>query len=346
MCSIPQTHGRCGPAFGFEHSHKVQKTPASQPEASQVPGTRFSPLSSPPLSSSSDSSGSEVTTLMLRNIPRKYTDRAVTRELQLRVGLASIDFIYLPWDSARNLNNGHVFVNCVTPLAACALAERLDKQPWECGPGKKRVEVRAATAQGIAANLARYVESLHARPGGPNPSTEPRQHGEPRFPLVFQNGKVIPFLRAVETCCPPHVRASVARRGWDVGPSPAAGPRVRSGCNGSSYNRMLRAESLLSTQAAGPLGAVVGEQAALQSRVAPPNTSGVASSGLQPLGEAQFSGEGWQSGTRFFSSTCASQWQHMMQPLDELFYDVAVGESLPATHVPNTSLLTKPDHGF
>lgn len=284
-----------------EPRHKVgipSRTPPSQvPEASQVPASRLSPPSSTFfLDEAAENSTPEVTTLMLRNIPRKYTDEAVTLELQFRVGLGPIDFIYLPWDSARNLNNGHVFVNCVTPIAARALAERLEWQPWECGPSKKRVEVRAATAQGIAANLERYVESMHARPGGSR-FAGPGEHGEPKFPLVFHDGHRIPFLQAVEIRCPPHVRASVARRGWDVGSS----------------------DCTLGVEREQEWSAPVNQQP----RAAQPNATRVAHSGSQPLSSARFATEDRQHGAFAFSRSGVSNWQHMTQPLGDLFEDVS-----------------------
>lgn len=45
-----------------------------------------------------------ATTLMFRNIPRRYTNRLLLREIELVAGASSVDMVFLPWDGdVRNM---------------------------------------------------------------------------------------------------------------------------------------------------------------------------------------------------------------------------------------------------
>lgn len=55
-----------------------------------------------------------VTTLMFRNVPRRYGNTTLLREIEFMVGQGSVDMVFLPWDSEeRNMGNAFVdFVDC------------------------------------------------------------------------------------------------------------------------------------------------------------------------------------------------------------------------------------------
>lgn len=148
----------------------------------------------------------QVTTLLLRNVPRGYTEEALALELEAQTGPRSFDFIYLPWDNSRHSNNGHAFVNLVNPSLARALAEQFDGQPWRFTRSHKMVGVRVANMQGISANLAHYVESLAAR------------CSQPSQPWILQNGSRMSLLDALAAFCSPsvtdaYVQASMVKSG-------------------------------------------------------------------------------------------------------------------------------------
>lgn len=139
---------------------------------------------------------------MVRNLPRRYTEQDLICELHRHVGLASIDYVYLPWDSARSLNNGHAFVNCVTASATSVLAGRLNGARWEHGQICRVINARPAITQGLAANIERYLEKIHTRVSQPVAAAGKKLGSEHRHPLVFRNGAGIPFAEAVDICRP------------------------------------------------------------------------------------------------------------------------------------------------
>lgn len=167
---------------------------ANTPSMGRRPSAQHMANSKPP--------AEECTTLMLRNLPRKCTEQDVICELQKHVGLASINYLYVPWDTARSMNNGHAFVNCVTASSARILAYGLDGSRWDYGPVSRVTRACVAITQGLAANMERYLENLHARMARQDAATSKRQHCEPRHPLVFRNGACIRFAEAIDVCRP------------------------------------------------------------------------------------------------------------------------------------------------
>lgn len=103
---------------------------------------------------------SEITTLMIRNLPCRIM------EDELQVALASIglgdryDFLYLPRAHRKVSNLGYAFVNCLTPEDAATLSERFAGYRFHGIASDKVCTVRPARIQGLRAN----VERLHVPP--------------------------------------------------------------------------------------------------------------------------------------------------------------------------------------
>lgn len=104
------------------------------------------------------SSSVPMTTLMIRNIPNRYTQKELIAELE-DLGLGgSFDFLYIPLDKGTMSNVGYAFVNFIQESwAEKCMAEfqnyRFKRHRKVSG---KVAAVSVAHIQGLEANLAHY----------------------------------------------------------------------------------------------------------------------------------------------------------------------------------------------
>jgi hypothetical protein len=108
----------------------------------------------------SQKEGQPITTLMIRGIPNKCSQRELIAELE-SVGLQGcFDFLYIPLDLRTMSNVGFAFVNFVHPSHAAHCMEVLPKHHFrrhrKAGKG---VTVCDAHMQGLEANLRHYEKS-------------------------------------------------------------------------------------------------------------------------------------------------------------------------------------------
>jgi len=134
-------------------------------------------------------SNDEITTFMIKNTPRRYTDDALMLELSNFLGSDSYDFLYMPWDTKRAHNVGYAFVNFVDADTARKCSALLDGQNWRLVQSPKAIKLIPAHVQGLVLNLVHYVGSSVAE-------------GHTHAPMVIQNGQRIEFHQAVEMFCP------------------------------------------------------------------------------------------------------------------------------------------------
>lgn len=104
--------------------------------------------------------GQVITTVMIRNIPNRCSQRELINELD-SVGLAGcFDFLYIPLDLGTMSNVGYAFVNFTHPMYAARCMEVLPKHHFKrqrkVGKG---VAVSAAHMQGLENNLKHYEKS-------------------------------------------------------------------------------------------------------------------------------------------------------------------------------------------
>jgi len=107
------------------------------------------------------SQSGQVTTVMLRNIPNKYTQRTLLEEL-CRNGFASnhaIDFFYLPIDSQTNANFGYAFINFTSSQFQEAFRKMFEGRRLERYNSRKILSVVPASLQGLQANWNHYSMS-------------------------------------------------------------------------------------------------------------------------------------------------------------------------------------------
>jgi hypothetical protein len=135
------------------------------------------------------------TTIMLRNIPNKYTRDMLVKQLsQDHKGL--FDFMYLPIDFKNKCNVGYAFVNFrSTELCQDFFEDYNGVAVRKCLPGfnsRKVVEVTPARVQGLEENVTRLRNSpvmaqlkdkSEWMPLLFDESGEPLQFPEPDFPL-------------------------------------------------------------------------------------------------------------------------------------------------------------------
>jgi len=103
--------------------------------------------------------GKPVTTVMIRNIPNRFSQRALVNELE-HAGLhGCFDFLYIPLDLGTMSNVGYAFVNFTHPAFAARCMEILPIHPFSHRKAGKNVSVSVAHIQGLEANLRHYEKS-------------------------------------------------------------------------------------------------------------------------------------------------------------------------------------------
>jgi len=102
-------------------------------------------------------------TLMLKNIPNKYTREQLVQEFWKQVG-QTFDFVYLPIDFTTLCNIGYCFINFRTMEAARDFTNKFHQvHTRDCLPGfnsNKVCVVSAAAVQGSKATMAKLSPSI------------------------------------------------------------------------------------------------------------------------------------------------------------------------------------------
>ncbi|CAN0896312.1 Protein terminal ear1, partial [Linum grandiflorum] len=124
--------------------------------------------------SSSSSSNTDLrTTVMIKNIPNKYSQKLLLNMLDnhcihcneqiteesKQQPFSSYDFLYLPIDFNNKCNVGYGFVNMTSPEGARRLHKAFNKQHWEVFNSKKICEVTYARVQGLEALKEHFKNS-------------------------------------------------------------------------------------------------------------------------------------------------------------------------------------------
>ena len=87
------------------------------------------------------------TTVMIRNIPIKYTDKILNDDLIEFKG--KYNCLYLPYDYEKNGNKGYAFINFVNPLHILYFYEKFNGRRWDQFESNKICELNCAHFQGI-----------------------------------------------------------------------------------------------------------------------------------------------------------------------------------------------------
>ncbi|KAG1358920.1 Protein terminal ear1 [Cocos nucifera] len=185
---------------------------------------------------SASSCGDSRTTVMIRNIPNKYSQKLLLNMLDNhcihcneKIGeegeedepYSAYDFVYLPIDFNNKCNVGYGFVNLTSPEAAYRLYKAFHKQPWEVFNSRKICQVTYARLQGLEALKEHFKNSKFAcdndeyMPVIFSPPRDGRQLTEPvpiggRGPVALTKRIVDRMRRASEQLAASEAAAAVA----------------------------------------------------------------------------------------------------------------------------------------
>jgi len=138
--------------------------------------------------SSNDSrcSRGPVTTMMLRNIPNKYTQNTMMEEMDDLGFGGSYDFFYLPMDVHNRSNVGYAFINFLSPPDAQRFHDEFKEHRFRKHQSRKISSVSVAYVQGLNANLRHFENRAvtHAR-------------NDLYRPVVLKDGARVDFEEAV-----------------------------------------------------------------------------------------------------------------------------------------------------
>ena len=87
------------------------------------------------------------TTVMIRNVPIKYTVEVLEKELDYFNG--KFDCLYMPFDYENGGNKGYAFLNLVNPYHVLLFYEVFQGKCWSFFESKKICELNFANFQGI-----------------------------------------------------------------------------------------------------------------------------------------------------------------------------------------------------
>jgi len=123
-------------------------------------------------------------TVMMRNLPNRYTQLMLLEEISSAGFAGAFDFLYLPIDPDTHANKGYAFVNFVDPVQAWRFKGAYEGQQMKCFNSSKFVSVNPAALQGLEANYAHYSTARCSRG---NPSARPLFFREPQQKFTPRN---------------------------------------------------------------------------------------------------------------------------------------------------------------
>ncbi|KAJ0110413.1 hypothetical protein Patl1_01463 [Pistacia atlantica] len=98
------------------------------------------------------------TTLMIKNIPNKYTSKMLLAAIDEN-HCGTYDFLYLPIDFKNKCNVGYAFINMVSPSRIISFYEAFNGKKWEKFNSEKVASLAYARIQGKAALVTHFQNS-------------------------------------------------------------------------------------------------------------------------------------------------------------------------------------------
>ena len=102
------------------------------------------------------------TTIMIKNIPNKYTQKMLLEKID-RLHANRYDFFYLPIDLKNNCNVGYAFINFVDPIYILPFYEDLNAKSWERFNSEKICEITYGRIQGKRSLVEHFQYSAETR---------------------------------------------------------------------------------------------------------------------------------------------------------------------------------------
>lgn len=121
------------------------------------------------------------TTLMLRNLPNKYTREMLLEEIADKGLLHMLDFFYLPIDMRHKCNVGYCFLNIADPANLDTFVNAFDNASLKLVKSTKKCIVSEAKLQGLEQNIEAYRNSAVM------------SMAEKYHPILWVNGHQVPF---------------------------------------------------------------------------------------------------------------------------------------------------------
>jgi hypothetical protein len=106
-----------------------------------------------------EAESSPRTTVMVRNIPNKYTQGTMLRLLDEAGFGGTFDFFYLPIDFRNRCGLGYAFINMLTPALAAKLYKAFHNKRWDECVSRKVAEITYARVQGRDALVQHFRSS-------------------------------------------------------------------------------------------------------------------------------------------------------------------------------------------
>lgn len=103
-----------------------------------------------------DRNGKPITTVMLRNIPNKYTQNTLLQEINDAGFTGTYNFFYLPMDTHNRSNVGYAFINLKRPRDAERFRRVFSDHRFERFHSRKIGSVCVAHVQGLDENLRHF----------------------------------------------------------------------------------------------------------------------------------------------------------------------------------------------
>lgn len=155
----------------------------------------------------------EVTTVMMRNLPNKYTQPKLLEELRGNgfEPLRDFDFFYLPMDHCTAVNLGYCFINFIETTVANTFASTFQGKRMQRFNSSKTIQVMPASIQGFERNYAYYSSRRVAQ--DEDPQYRPLFLRPP--PFVEHSHFVPPELCNLAVL--PHSLHELISREWGVG---------------------------------------------------------------------------------------------------------------------------------
>jgi len=171
--------GKKGGEKGGGGKEKGQKAAKAQQQAASEGGEKAKPAPSAPVQPPG-----EPTTVMLRNIPNRYTSGSLLALLNEHGFQACYDFVYLPMDFQNGVNLGYAFVNLLRHADALRFKDIFQGfQDWRFDSAKVSEVSWAHPHQGLGEHVERYRNSPVMHPSMPDEYK----------PMIFENGCRVTF---------------------------------------------------------------------------------------------------------------------------------------------------------
>uniref|UniRef100_A0A7N0T4B8 RRM domain-containing protein n=1 Tax=Kalanchoe fedtschenkoi TaxID=63787 RepID=A0A7N0T4B8_KALFE len=138
------------------------------------------------------------TTLMIKNIPNKYTSKMLLAAID-ETNKGTYDFLYLPIDFKNKCNVGYAFINMLSPKHIIPFYQAFDGKKWEKFNSEKVASLAYARIQGKSALVTHFQnsslmnEDKRCRPivfnsGGPEGGDQISQE---HFPSMSPKGPIL-----------------------------------------------------------------------------------------------------------------------------------------------------------